>query len=104
MVVIFIDPELEYIFTHGKERRKPVYNEGIVRAFIKKVSILRSVTNSAQLKLFGSLHFEALKGDYKGFHSIRVNDQYRIVFKILKQIDGSQIIEIAEIHELTDYH
>lgn len=24
---------------------------------------------------------EALKGDLKGFHSIRVNDQYRIIFR-----------------------
>ncbi|HME72363.1 MAG TPA: type II toxin-antitoxin system RelE/ParE family toxin [Myxococcota bacterium] len=26
-------------------------------------------------------HLEALRGDWKGFHSIRINDQWRIVFR-----------------------
>jgi proteic killer suppression protein len=39
---------------------------------------------------------EALKGDYKGRHSIRINDQYRIVFKFV----GSDAFDV----EITDYH
>lgn len=39
---------------------------------------------------------EALKGDMKGFHSIRVNDQYRIVFR---WSDGN-----AYDVQVTDYH
>jgi proteic killer suppression protein len=41
-------------------------------------------------------HLEALKGDLKEKYSIRVNDQYRIIFKF---IDG----EVSEV-EMTDYH
>ncbi|USA43849.1 type II toxin-antitoxin system RelE/ParE family toxin [Spongiibacter taiwanensis] len=26
-------------------------------------------------------HLEALKGDLKGFHSIRINNQWRIIFR-----------------------
>jgi proteic killer suppression protein len=39
---------------------------------------------------------EALKGDLRGFHSIRVNDQWRIIFRW----------EQNAAHEvrLTDYH
>jgi proteic killer suppression protein len=39
---------------------------------------------------------EALKGDWKGWHSIRVNDQWRICF----------IWEEGEAHdvEIVDYH
>ena len=39
---------------------------------------------------------EALKGDWKGFHSIRVNDQWRIVFRWQ---EGR-----ARDVTLTDYH
>jgi len=39
---------------------------------------------------------EALKGDLKGFHSIRVNDQWRIVFR---WVDGD-----AFDVRFVDYH
>ena len=39
---------------------------------------------------------EALKGDRKGQHSIRINDQYRICFVWSK--DGIKDVEIADYH------
>ena len=39
---------------------------------------------------------EALKGDRKGQHSIRINDQYRIYFVWSK--DGVTEVEIADYH------
>lgn len=39
---------------------------------------------------------EALKGDWKGFHSIRINDQWRIVFRW-------QSSNAYEVH-VVDYH
>jgi proteic killer suppression protein len=41
-------------------------------------------------------HLEMLRGDLKGFHSIRVNDQWRLIFRW----EGSDAYEVA----LTDYH
>ena len=41
-------------------------------------------------------HLESLKGDLKGYWSIRVNDQWRIIFK---WSDGN-----ARDAEITDYH
>jgi len=41
-------------------------------------------------------HLEALKGNRKGFHSVRINDQWRIVFR---WIDGD-----AEDVQVVDYH
>ena len=43
-----------------------------------------------------SNRFEHLKGNLKGFCSIRINDQYRIIFNF---IDG-----YAENVQITDYH
>ena len=39
---------------------------------------------------------EALKGDFKGYHSIRVNDQWRLVFRW----EGNDAHEVR----LVDYH
>jgi toxin HigB-1 len=99
MEVVFIDEKLRFLYTEGRERGKPVYGEAVIRSYIRKIDILASVNNSRELIQFKSLHFEALKKEYKGFNSIRVNDQYRIVFKILKRKGGIETIEIAEIHE-----
>ncbi len=104
MEVIFRTVELRLLYIEGKERGKRIFGEGVIKSYVRKIDILVAVNNSQELTLFKSLHFEALKRDYKGFNSIRVNDQYRIIFKIIKQKGGSETIEIAEIHELTDYH
>jgi len=39
---------------------------------------------------------EALKGDRKGLHSIRINDQWRLCFKW--HTDGAYQVEIVDYH------
>jgi len=39
---------------------------------------------------------EALKGDYAGFFSIRINDQYRIVFRFER--NDARDVRIADYH------
>ena len=39
---------------------------------------------------------EALKGDFAGKHSMRINDQWRIVFRWTK--DGPEQVEIVDYH------
>lgn len=106
MRVIFKNEELREIYSRGKETGKPRFSPEIVKAFIKKNDILASAENSAVLLQFQSLHFEALKREakFKGFHSIRVNDKYRIIVRIAKEKYKIETIEISAIHELTDYH
>jgi proteic killer suppression protein len=41
-------------------------------------------------------HLEALKGDRKGQHSIRVSDQWRVCFVWTK--DGATDVEIVDYH------
>ncbi len=45
---------------------------------------LRMINNSqvlSDLKIPPSNHLEKLSGDFKDFYSIRINDQWRIIFK-----------------------
>mgnify|MGYP003108838210 CR=1 len=61
-----------------------------------KLSILHSSTTIDSLRIPPSNHLEALTGDRKGQHSIRINKQWRICFR---WEDGN-----AHDVEVTDYH
>ena len=63
---------------------------------VKKLSILHAATSLDSLRIPPSNHLEALSGDRKGQHSIRINNQWRICFRWK---DGN-----AYDVEITDYH
>lgn len=50
------------------------------KAAQRKLTTLHTATTTQDLSLPG-LHFETLKWDRPGYNSIRVNNQYRIVFR-----------------------
>ena len=62
----------------------------------RKLDQLDSVESLSELRLPPGNRLEALKGDRKGQHSIRVNDQWRVIFKWL---DGH-----AHEVRIVDYH
>lgn len=70
--------------------------EAIARIAQRKLLGLRSARKLEDLAAHPGNRLEALKGDRKGQHSIRINDQYRICFTWK---DGS-----AYEVEIVDYH
>ncbi len=58
--------------------------------------MLNNFQNIADLRIPPSNRLEKLSGDFKGFYSIRINDQWRIVFK---WSDGN-----ASELKIVDYH
>lgn len=58
--------------------------------------MLNQARELRDLRVPPSNHLEPLKGDLKGYWSVRVNDQWRIIFK---WSDGN-----ARDVEITDYH
>ena len=74
----FSDKEIEKIFHGGTSRKLP--GDIQTRAEIK----LRQIHNSDildQLRVPPSNRLEMLSGNLKNFHSIRINNQWRIVFR-----------------------
>jgi proteic killer suppression protein len=60
-----------------------------------RLALLDAASSLHDLQLPG-LRLEALKGDRKGQHSIRINDQYRICFEWQ---DGDAVnVEIVDYH------
>jgi proteic killer suppression protein len=49
----------------------------------RKLDLLNACTSLEDLRVPPANRLEKLKGDLAGFHSIRVNDQYRVVFRFI---------------------
>lgn len=72
----------------------------VVKMYRKRIFFLRGASDERDLYQMKSLHFEKLKGKRQGQHSIRLNDQWRLVLEI--QNSGSQ--KIIKIISVEDYH
>ncbi len=60
---------------------------------------LIQIADAAELRDLASPpgnRLEALKGDLAGKHSIRINDQWRVVFRWTR--DGQEEVEICDYH------
>jgi proteic killer suppression protein len=60
---------------------------------------IRSAANENDLRDLKSNHFEKLKGNRKGQYSIRLNDQFRLIFEIEETKGGNRLA----IREIADY-
>ena len=70
--------------------------QGIARRAKRKLEAVHAASRLEDLKVPPSNRLEKLKGDLKDFHSIRVNDQWRVIFK-WRAGDAHEV-------QVTDYH
>jgi proteic killer suppression protein len=70
--------------------------KNIERVARRKLLQLHAATVLDSLKVPPGNSLEALKGDRKGQHSIRINDQWRICF--VWKADGAHHVEIVDYH------
>lgn len=68
-------------FFHSDKIKKGVGWANLKRVVRRKLDMVSYADQLDDLKSPPGNQLEALKGDLKGFHSIRVNDQWRVVFK-----------------------
>jgi len=97
MVQSFKDTGTEDIFNgkNTREARKacPV---ALWKACARKLDQLDSVTALPELVIPPGNQLELLKGNRKGQHSIRINEQYRIFFMWTEL--GPEEVEIVDYH------
>jgi toxin HigB-1 len=62
----------------------------------RKLLMLNAAPELALLKVPPGNHLEALVGNRKGQHSIRINDQWRLCF--VWQANGAAMVEIVDYH------
>ena len=92
MIRSFRDAEAEKLFNDEFSRKY----RAIERVAQRKLTTLDEAENLRDLAALPGNHLEALKGDRKGQHSIRINDRYRVCFEWR---DG----EATDV-EIVDYH
>jgi proteic killer suppression protein len=93
MIQSFGDRDTEALF--NRERIKKLHSDLFQRAR-SKLLIINAAVNEDDLKVPPGNHFEKLKGDKKGWCSIRINSQWRVIFK---WVQGN-----ARDVTITDYH
>jgi proteic killer suppression protein len=98
MQVEFDDPELDRLEVD------PTFDGGfaaeIVRGFRKVVQIVRAALDERDLYRVRGLRFEKLKGKRKHQHSLRINDQWRVIVGLR----GEGSVKRVGVVEIADYH
>ncbi len=77
MIQSFANADTEELFHDEKNRRFTA----IARVALRKLYQMNRAARLTDFAVPPGNHLEALKGDWVGFHSIRVNDQWRIIFR-----------------------
>lgn len=76
------------------------YDRAVVRAFRMRLQLIRAAIDERAFYALKSLHFEKLKGDRAGQHSMRLNSQWRLILKLKKMDSGKTVVVIS----ISDYH
>ena len=92
MIRSFADQGTQALYEGGPSRRF----DNIRRQAIKRLDRIAAAQSLADLSALPGNRLEALAGNRKGQHSIRINDQWRICF--VWRSDGAHDVEIVDYH------
>lgn len=81
MIVSFGDRATEDLFHGRRTRRARGFPNDIVVTALRKLDSLNAAHALGDLRSPPGNRLEPLRGDWRGFHSVRVNEQWRIIFR-----------------------
>ncbi|MBI2226006.1 MAG: type II toxin-antitoxin system RelE/ParE family toxin [Betaproteobacteria bacterium] len=93
MILSFRSKETEAVWRGEASRRLPPEIQQTAR---RKLRMLNNARSLIDLRVPPANRIEALKGDRKGQHAIRINDQWRICF--VWTDTGPANVEIVDYH------
>jgi len=93
MIISFGNSETEKIWGGNRVKKLPNEIQNIGR---RKLRMLNNSVDLADLRIPPSNRLEKLSGNFKEFYSIRINNQWRIIFKW----NSGNAFEV----EIIDYH
>lgn len=102
MIIEFNNPYLQKIYEGKQVTGKPKYSTDVILKFKKTVLMLQNTESIKELRQFRGLNFEALKGDYKGFFSVRVDLHYRLILSVEK--NSIILTDVLIIEGLTNHY
>ncbi len=93
MIISFGSSETEKVWIGDRVKKLPMEIQNIGR---RKLRMLNNSVDIADLRIPPANRLEKLSGKLKDFYSIRINDQWRIIFKW----NAGNAFEV----EIIDYH
>ncbi|GEP52817.1 plasmid maintenance system killer protein [Flavobacterium noncentrifugens] len=93
MIKSFGGKETEKIWNGIQSKKFPTEIQNTAR---RKLRMINNSQNINDLRVPPANHLEKLSGNYAGFHSIRINDQWRLVFRW--ENDNAFEVEIVDYH------
>ncbi len=96
MIISFGDVATADLYHGRQSKRIRRFPNTIVRVALRKLDMINAAYRLEDLREPPGNHLEVLKGELEGFHSIRINDQWRIIFRWTGN-DASDVM-------VTDYH
>ncbi|HYD23089.1 MAG TPA: type II toxin-antitoxin system RelE/ParE family toxin [Flavipsychrobacter sp.] len=93
MILNFGSKDTEKVWSGERVAKLPVHVQEVGR---RKLRMLNNSQNISDLMIPPSNRLEKLKGNFKEYYSIRINDQWRIIFKW----QGGNALNV----EIKDYH
>jgi toxin HigB-1 len=76
------------------------YSEALVKAFRKRMWVIRNAVDERDLRQVKANRFEKLKGDREHQHSMRLNDQWRLIIEIGGEGANKRLLVVG----IEDYH
>lgn len=102
MEIVFKTKLLSDLYEHKKITEKEFRsNPKLVKQYIKTVNTLKAAGRIEQLFHLKSLNYERLIGDLKGRCSVRINQQYRLVFE---EISANGVITVLGLEEISKHY
>ena len=93
MIISFGNKETEKIWNAERVKKFPNEIQDIAR---RKLRMLNNSQNIEDLQIPPSNRLEKLKGSLKDFYSIRINNQWRIIFKW--NTGNASVVEVIDYH------
>jgi len=93
MIISFGNSKTEQVWLGNRVKQLPIEIQNVGRI---KLRMLNNSVNLADLRVPPSNRLEKLSGKLKEYYSIRINDQWRIIFKW----NAGNALDV----EIIDYH
>lgn len=99
MILSFDDDETEDIYNgkQTKKARKRLHPVLWIKAHVK-LDMINKAVRLEDLRVPPNNKLEKLEKDLKGKYSIRINDQYRIIFRWDHEKRGASDVKIIDYH------
>jgi toxin HigB-1 len=97
MIGSFGNQLAEDLYDDKKTKATRHFPAELLRAARRKLLYLHDADQLSDLKVPPGNHLEALKGSLKAYYSIRINDQWRVIFQW--KDNGAYDVQVLDYHK-----